>query len=275
MRHPGPIPNELLTSTYEPCAASIPLLPKRRKQRLLVLALATLTVSIWRGAALAVPSTIVQVPPEIRIPMSVLGLIFLGAGLVAASRKRDEQATWFWLYCLGGAVHWGGSIGGTWEPMFLVIYVAASYAAEASLLILALRFAALGPGRGLAWLYLPAISSLLLAPFAGLADRTLSTAGAALLLGLATLLSLCGWLVFVRKAFSSRLEPPERHAARVIAASLAGCSLVAALGSGGLLPRPDGVPADAYNLALAGIPITLAAVLTALGGGKSVPGTVH
>ncbi len=248
--------------------------PRARVPNRLLATLLTLSflVLLWRVSALVVPSTIIVVTPETRVWLTMLGIIFLGSGTLVFARRNDALARYFLIYCLGGAIHWGGAVGGPYEVGFLLVYVAATYSGEVSLLALALALGTTSQERFRRWLHAPALAVIVLAPFGLWIERRVAAILAAVLLGVAAVLALLAGVVFLRKALQRDLDPRSRSAARVIAASLLTFTAIAALGRAGWLAPNAALPSDVYNLALAGIPLSLAFVLTRLPTAPELPG---
>lgn len=219
-------------------------------------------VLLWRLAAFRWPSPFVSLPDGLRLPMALLGFLFLACGVGAWWARPDRWTAAFLLYGLGGGVHWGGSIGSRGETLELslfFVYLAFTALADASLLHLALIYPGGGP---LAWgwraaLYAPAAYALLFAGIAGFMPQTILRTAAGVLLLVANLLSLVAGIVFLIRLFTA--DRDTRRAARlplIVTAMVIG-SVVALLGAGGALP---GDP-EAWNLALGVIPISLAVAL--------------
>ena len=231
--------------------------PQTYDRRLALIATATLLALSWRAASLALPSELIDVPSELRFWMPLLGIVFLSAGVAVAVERDDSVALHFLLYCVCGAIHWGGAIGGAFETTFVSIYVATTYLGQASLLAMVLVIMRpLSRFVGVV-LYAPVVALALLAPFATWIGRDQLTALLGVFLFGASLLALLAWLVFVRRAFQTELEPRARDAARWIAAALVSFTALAAMGRAGWLISSGTVSSEVYNLILAGIPITM------------------
>lgn len=214
---------------------------------------------VWRITALAWPSPYIELPDTVRFPTSLLGLLFLCAGVITLNRASSRWALVFATYCLGSAIHWGGAIGlpGA-ELELLFVYLAFTVAADAAFLHLALIYPT---GKiTLPWyllLYAPAVMTLLVAPFARLlaASSSESLIGIALIIGNA--LSMVGALGFIIRA--ARLDANLRGQSGIlyIAAAVIISGMIQILGSGGYF---FGEP-EAWNLALVTIPLVIAVVL--------------
>lgn len=223
-----------------------------------VLAGAT-AVLLWRAAAWRWPSKFIDLPDGLRLPIGLLGVLFVACGVWAWWARPGRRTRVFLLYGLGGGVHWGGAIDAPGaELSLLMVYLATSALGEAALLHLALiyprgaRF-----GRWRLALYAPAALALALAPLAGvLARPTLETA-IGLLLMTANAFGLIAGLIFLVRLFAA--DPATRRAARLplVAGGILFGGLLSMLGAGGLL---FGEP-EAWNLTLAALPIGLAIAL--------------
>lgn len=204
----------------------------------------------------------IAIPESLRLPTGLLGLLFLVCGAWALWHRPGRWTMIFLAYSLGGAIHWGGSIGSSGagvERTLLLVYIACSALSEAALLHLALVY----PGdRRLpvgvrAALYLPTAAALVLAAVASRVPRPVLESGLGLILLVAELFSLLAALAFVWHLVRS--DAASRRAARlpliVSALVLGGGSSLAA--EAGLLPGS----ADAWNLAMGLVPLGLAAAL--------------
>lgn len=224
---------------------------------------AAAAVLLWRAAALRWPSSFIVLPDELRLPIGLLGVLFVACGVWAWWVRPGRWTQVFLLYGLGGGVHWGGSVGAESEGLalsLLFVYLACSVLAETALLHLALIYPH-GRPLGKWWraeLYAPAAFALLLAAAAGVLPRTLLETLIGLLLLVANLFSVVAGILFLVRLV--RADAAARHAARlplIVAGLIAGTAL-SLLGSGGVLP---GNP-EAWNLALGIVPICLAVALT-------------
>ena len=206
------------------------------------------------------PSSFIQIPSGLLLPLSALGLLFLACGLWVRSRSEGRAAAVFFVYALGGAIHWGGAIGSTDPPLelaWLFVYVAFSALSEGAFLHLAWIYP-LGArlGRLVAGLiYLPAALAVVAAPLSPFLSRSLAQALLGGVLLVANLLAVGAALVFVVRLF--RVDGETRRDSRlplIVAAVLTG-GILSLLGSS--LPGP----ADAWNLATGLIPLSLALAL--------------
>ncbi|MCI0415005.1 hypothetical protein L0222_19705 [bacterium] len=215
----------------------------------------------WLVAALQWPSTFVEIPDILRLPMVLLGVLFLICGLATWYFRSNRWTGIFLLYCLGAGIHWGGAIGShsmSTELALFFLFVSFTAMSDAALLHLALTFPS---GRTLArsWkvaIYSPAALALILAPAGFLPQATLKSL-ALLIMMVAYFLSIIAGLIFIVSLF--RANPAIRRAAQLplITLSMVFASIVALLGSGGILPGLS----DAWNLAFGLIPISLALAL--------------
>lgn len=219
-------------------------------------------VLLWRVVAFRWPSSFVSVPDGLRLPLALLGVVFLACGIWAWWARPGRWTTIFLLYGLGGGVHWGGAIGAPQAVLELSLffaYLAMTALADAALLHLALIYPRGGPlaRRWRIALYAPAAIALFLAVIAGFVPQTVLQTIAGVLLLVANLFSLGAGVVFLVRLFS--VDPATRRAARLplIAAGMVIGSLLALLGAGGVLP---GQP-EAWNLVLGVIPISLTIAL--------------
>lgn len=223
---------------------------------------AVAAVLVWRVAAFLRPSSMIVIAEPLRLPLTLLGVFFAACGVWAWWARPGRWTTIFLAYALGGAVHWGGSVGPSQagaELALLLVYVACSALSEAALLHLALVYpggSTLAPlVRGA--LYLPAAVALALAPVAGVLPRPVLEAGIGVVLLVASLLSLVAAAVFVVRL--ARADATLRRAARlplIVAALVVGGGLSLAAGAG-LLPGG----ADGWNLVLALVPFGLGIAL--------------
>jgi hypothetical protein len=219
-------------------------------------------VALWRAAALARPSSLVAIPENLRIPMALLGLLFLVCGAWAWWKRPGRWTLIFLVYCIGAGVHWGGTIDpghrGV-ELSLLLVYLAFSAMAEAGLLHLALVFPSgrsLGTGVRIA-IYSVAVLALIAAPFAAVLSSHALDMIAGIVLLLANLFSLAAGLLFVVSLV--RLEADVSRATRLplVVAGLLSAFVVSTLGTQGiLLPQ-----SEAWNLANGALPFCLAYAL--------------
>lgn len=201
---------------------------------------AAAAVSLWRLAAFVWPSTIVPIPDALRLPYTLLGLVFLASGAAAWWLRPDRWTSVFVLYGIGGGLHWGGTILAAPEGLELglfFVYLAFSALADAALMHLALTYpsgAALARGARVA-LYAPAGLALLFAPLAGVLTPSTVQTIAGLVLLVASLLSVAAGIIFIVRLV--RADPATRHAARLplIVGGLVIPTVVGLLGEGGAL----------------------------------------
>jgi len=219
-------------------------------------------VFLWRVTAFLLPSSLVSAPGGLRLPLALLGVLFLGCGVWAWWIRPSRATAIFLAYGIGNGIHWGGTVGPSNEGLELslfFVYLGFTALADAALLHLALVFPS---GRSLARgtrvaLYVAAALALLVALIAGLLPQTSLETTAGLILLVANLLSLTAGVVFLASLL--RVDSATRRAARLplIVSGMVAGSVVALLGAGGALP---GHP-EAWNLALGVIPISLAIAL--------------
>jgi hypothetical protein len=226
------------------------------------IAAATGGVLFWRAAAYWRPSSFIDIPDRWHLPLTLLGLVFLGAGLWAWFARPHRWTNLFLIYGLCGGVHWGGAVGAadpTLAMSLFFAYLAATALGDAALLHLALIYSREGSlaQAGRVALYAPAAVALLFGLVAGLLPQTILQPAAGVLLLLANLFSLVAGMVFLARFFAA--DHAVRAAARLplIASGMVAGSVTALLGAGGVLP---GHP-EAWNLALGLIPISLAVAL--------------
>jgi len=218
---------------------------------------------LWRVLAFVQPSPLVAIAPTLRLPMGSLGLLFLACGVWVSARRRNRWTTIFLLYAIGGAVHWGGSIGsvsGDLQLSVLFIYLAFTALSDGALLHLALVFPSdmSLPRWAVSLLYLPALATLFIAPFAGMLSRELVFELVAHLLQLASLMSLAAGFVFIVGLFLVDTVTRRTHRLPLVVACLIGALAIATLGAEGI-----GVaPSEAWNLAYGLVPLGLAAALS-------------
>ncbi len=223
---------------------------------------AAAAVLLWRAAALARPSSMIPIPDGLRLPVALLGVLFLACGVWAWWARPNRWTLVFLLYGIGQGIHWGGAVGAPSRGLELSLlfgYLAATALGEAAFLHLALIYPR-GGSLAPAWrsaLYAPAALALLLATAAGVLPRTvLETLVGALLL-VANVFGIAGGIAFLVRLV--RADPETRRAARLplIVGGIAAGTAVALLGSGGVLPGP----AEAWNLAYGLLPICLVVAL--------------
>lgn len=226
------------------------------------IAAATSGVLLWRAAAYWWPSSFIDIPDGLHLPLALLGLVFLVAGLWAWLARPDRWTSIFLLYGLCGGVHWGGAVGAadpTLAMSLFFAYLAITALGDAALLHLSLIYSRQG-SLAQAWqvaLYAPAAVALLFGLLAGLLPQTILQPAVGVLLLLANLFSLLAGIVFLGRFFTADHE--ARSAARLplIVSGMVAGSVTALLGAGGVLP---GHP-EAWNLAHGIIPISLAVAL--------------
>lgn len=219
-------------------------------------------VLMWRVVAYYSPSSIVTIPDGLHLPLALLGVLFLVSSLWAWWVRPNHWTAIFLIYGLCLGIHWGGSVGvryASLERSLFFIYLAFTAAGDAALLNLAFiypRYRQISQAWRIA-LYAPAVVALLLALAGSLAPEATMTAAAGLILLIANLFSLAAGVLFLIHLFT--VDGATRRAARLpmIVMSMVVGSVVALLGTGGILP---GVP-DAWNLALGVVPIALAVAL--------------
>lgn len=211
----------------------------------------------WRFAAFVWPSEHVVIEQSLQVPVALLGVLFLSCGAYVYVRRRDAPSFIFFVYGLGNAVHWGGSVAapGAAELAMFFVYLSFTGLGDAALLHLALIYPsrAVVERRLLAVLYLPALAAMALAPIAGLLSLSILGAAAAVILLAANLLSLIAGVAFVWRYVG--LESRTRRASKLGPVIYAGIpsAVVGLLGAGGAFP---GHP-DALNLLLGIFVVTL------------------
>ena len=223
---------------------------------------AVVMVMLWRAAALIWPSSLVTIPEAVRLPIALLGVLFLVCGVWAWWVRPGRWTAVFLVYGIGGGVHWGGTVDPTHaglELSLLFVYLAFTAFAEAGFLHLALIFPSgrsLTRGKRLA-LYSVAALALLVAPIAGLLSKAILEPIAGLILVVANLFSLVAGVLFLVSLF--RVDSATRRAASLplIVTSMFGTFLVATLGTEGILLQQS----DAWNLVYGLVPISLAVAL--------------
>ena len=219
-------------------------------------------VMFWRAAALIWPSSLVTIPEAVRLPIALLGVLFLICGVATWWIRPGRWSAIFLVFALGSGVHWGGTIGTAHaglELSLLFVYLAFTAFAEAGLLHLALIFPSgrsLTRGKRLA-LYSVAALALLVAPIAGLLSKAILEPIVGLILMFANLFGLLAGLLFVVSLF--RVDSATRRATRLplIVTSMIGTFIVATLGAEGILLQQS----DAWNLVYGLVPISLAVAL--------------
>ena len=155
----------------------------------------------------------------------------------------------FLIYGIGGAVHWGGTVGAestqgatTW----LVLYMAGTVMAEAAFLDLSLRYPQGLSRRRLRSVapYLPAILVLLVVPITPLLPLRILELLAGVVLLTADLMSLAAAVVFFVKWFRATSVGRREHSLTWITGVVVVLGVMALLGALELLP---GEP-EAWNL---------------------------
>lgn len=224
--------------------------------------MATAAALLWRVAAFMQPSSLISIPDGLRLPLALLGVLFLSCGIWAWWLRPGRWTTVFLISCLGGGVHWGGAIGfqaAGLELGFFFLYMGCTVAADAALLHLALIYPS---GAALAkaarrMIYAPAALGLLAAPIAGFVPRTTLEPFVGLLLVAGNLLSWTAGIVFLVRLFRS--DPHTRRSARLplIVGGIVIAAVLAELGTRAGLP---GHP-ETWNLALGIMPICMAIAL--------------
>lgn len=222
------------------------------------LIVATTGVLLWRAAALRWPSSLVSIPDGLRLPIALLGVLFLLCGFVAWKLRPGRFTTLLLLYGVGAGVHWGGTIGVSnsgLELSLLFVYLGFSALAEAAFLHLALIYPIGGSiaRGGLIVLYAPATIAWLVAAIAWAAPTTFLGGVSAVVLLTANLFSVLAAVVLLIRLV--RADQTMRRAARLplVVASVWTAGILAELGARSVLP---GQP-EAWNLLLGAIPICL------------------
>ncbi len=220
---------------------------------------------MWRAAALLWPSSIVVIADPIRLPIGLLGALFLVCGFAAWWFRPGRWTAVFFVSALGSAVHWGGTIGPAHEGLeltFFFIDLAFSALGEAGLLHLALIFPSdriLKPGIRMA-LYSVAAITAILAPIASWLPETLLEPVAGTILIAANVLGVSAGVVFLVSLF--RVGAAIRRWSRLplVVASMVAATALAMLGVEGIgLPQ-----SDAWNLFHGLFPLALAFALLRL-----------
>ena len=217
--------------------------------------LATVAVLLWRATALLWPSSLVSIPDSLRLPITLLGVLFLVCGAAAWRLRPGRFTVVLLLYGVGGGIHWGGTIGAAHagiELSLLFVYLGFSALAEAAFLHLALIFPSGGSVARVVRvaLYAPPAVAWLVAAIAGMVPQaTLQIIGGLVLL-IANLFSVLAAVVFVVRLV--RADRAVRCAAHLplVVATMWTAGVIAELGSRGLL---FGQP-QAWNLLLGGDP---------------------
>ncbi len=223
-------------------------------------------VLLWRIGALVSPISLLTIPEMLRLPVGLLGLLFMVCGVWAWWIRPDRFTSVFLIVAMGGAIHWGGAPGfadAGLELNILFVYLALSALGEVGLLHLALIY----PGgrelpRGALYaLYLIAALALLVAPFAGMLSKDSMGLMVGIILGVANLFSLAAGVLFLVSLF--RTDSATRRAANLplIVAALFGSFIVSTLGTEGVLLPPS----EAWNLLNGLIPIALAVEVVRFG----------
>ncbi len=226
---------------------------------------AVAVVVLWRVATLAWPSSLVTIPDPIRLPIALLGVLFLICGVWTWWIRPGRWSAIFLVSALGSGVHWGGTIGSAYtglELSLFFIYLAFTTLGEAGLLHLALIFPrekTLGPSTRIA-LYAVTALAALVAPLAGLLPKTILEPMVGLILMFANLVGLSAGLLFLVSLF--RVDSATRRATRLplIVTSMLVATIVATLGAEGILLQQS----DAWNLVHGLFPISLAIALVSL-----------
>ncbi len=226
---------------------------------------AVVVVVLWRVAALAWPSSLVTIPDSIRLPLALLGVLFLLCGVSAWWIRPGRWSAIFLVFALGSGVHWGGTIGSAnagLELSLFFVYLAFSTLGEAGLLHLALIFPrgkTLGRSTRIA-IYSVAAVAALVAPLAGLLPKTILEPMAGLILMFANLFGLLAGLLFIVSLF--RVDPATRRATHLplIVIAMVITTIMATLGAEGILLKQS----DAWNLVYGFVPIALAFALVSL-----------
>ncbi len=224
--------------------------------------LAAVVVLLWRAAALIWPSSLVVIPEAVRLPLGLLGLLFLICGVWAWWLRPGRWTAVFLIYGIGGGIHWGGTIDPTHaglEISLLFVYLGFSALGEAGLLHLALIFPSgrsLKLGKRLV-LYSIGTLALLTASIASLLSKAILEPLAGLIILIANLFSLVAGVLFLVALF--RVDSATRRAARLplIVTSMIGTFIVSTLGTEGILLAQS----DAWNLFIGLVPISLAVAL--------------
>ncbi len=226
---------------------------------------ATLVVLLWRVAALVWPSSIVTISDPIRLPMGLLGILFLTCGFAAWWIRPGRWTAVFFVSALGSAVHWGGSIGPAHEALeltFFFVYLAFTVLGEAGLLHLALIFPSdriLKPSIRVAVYSVAAITGLLVPIAVWLPETVLEPVAGTILIA-ANVLGLSAGVVFLVSLF--RVDAATRSSSRLplVVASMVAATALAMLGVEGIvLPQ-----SEAWNLLHGLFPLAFAFALVRL-----------
>jgi len=100
-------------------------------------------VLLWRIVALASPTSLLAIPEMLRLPVGLLGVLFLMCGVWAWWIRPDRFTSVFLICAMGGAIHWGGAPGfadAGLDLNLLFVYLAFSALGEVGLLHLALIY---------------------------------------------------------------------------------------------------------------------------------------
>jgi hypothetical protein len=224
---------------------------------------AACAVLLWRAAAYVSPGSFITIPAGLHLPHALLGALFFVAGVWAWSRRTNQWTGIFLLYGTALAIHWGGAIGVPGAPslemgLFLV-YLAITAAGDAAILQLALIYPHWRsvPLKWRVAMYSPAAVSLILAPVSALLPQAALQPVVGIVLLVSNLMSLSAGVLFIVRLFTAGgAIRRAAHLPLIVAGFLSG-SVIALLGAAKVLP---GVP-EAWNLALALIPITLSIAL--------------
>jgi hypothetical protein len=246
---------------------------RRPAPRLPLLALLCAIVLLFRAAAFLEPSGAVVIPASLALPLNALGALFLACAAWAWGVRPSPLTRPFLIYGLGMGVHWGGTVASDSpriETALLVLYAAATVAADGAFFDLSLRYPRQQERPALVTLAFlgPAILTLLALPVAPHLPRATLELALGLVFSAAFLISIAGGVVFLAKWL--RASSLERRALRLtpIVVVLVVASVVNLLGEAGALPGPPQVWSLAYGL----IPLTLAWALTR-GGAAPVTST--
>ena len=219
-------------------------------------------VMLWLAAALVWPSSLVTISEADRLPVALLGVLFLACGVGAWWVRPGRWTAVLLVYAIGGGVHWGGTVDpqhAGLELSLLFVYLAFSALSEAALLHLALIFPSGRPLRRSVCiaLYSVAAPALLVAPLAGFLSEAILGQIIGITLIVANLLSVAAGVLFLVSLI--RVDSATRRAAHLplVVTSMIVAFSVGTLGTEGiLLPQ-----SDLWNLASGLIPISLAFAL--------------
>jgi hypothetical protein len=215
-------------------------------------------VVAWRILAYLAPSTLIEQPSHLALPLAAVGLVFVAAGLTVYLGPPRRAAGPYLAWCLSSGLHWGGAVGAGSagvERSLLLLYIGVTVAGQAALLHLALSYPSVWktPRWLRALLYVPGAMGVVAAPPAGILETGALSVLVGILLLCGSALGLGAGAVFVVRLLGTDRSSRRDSRLGIAVTCLVVSAVPSLLAGSGLLPGES----ENYNLLFALAPIGL------------------